>query len=97
MAFDKIIHEQSRLKILTCLAGSDQKKTGFTELQTRLNLSSGNLSVQLKKLNETGYVAIKKSFKDNKPYTTVSISRKGLTALEAYVDEMEGLIKGLKK
>ncbi len=97
MGLDKIIHEQSRLKILTLLAGSDQKETGFTELQTRLELSSGNLSVQLKKLSEAGYVAIKKSFKDNKPYTGVSISRKGLAALEGYVDEMEGPIRELRK
>jgi len=97
MGLNKIIHEQSRLKILTLLAGSDQKETGFTELQTSLELSSGNLSVQLKKLSEAGYIAIKKSFKDNKPFTTVSLTRSGHTALEKYIDEIEGLIQSLRK
>jgi len=95
--FDKIIHERARLLILTHLASHEKRAVSFNELQDRLGLTSGNLSVQLKKLSQVGYVDIKKTFKDNKPYTTVSITSKGTLALHDYLDEMEGLIKALRK
>jgi hypothetical protein len=46
--------------------------------------------------NEAGYVKISETFKDNKPYTTVSITRGGTKALNNYLDEMENLIKALR-
>lgn len=94
---DRIIHERSRLHILTYLAGNDEKEVGFNELQDRLNLTSGNLSIQLKKLNEASYVKIKKIFRNNKPYTTVILTAKGRIALEEYIDEMDDLIHSLRK
>lgn len=97
MALDKIIHEQSRLKILTFLAGRKEDNVSFNELQDKLGFSSGNLSVQLKKLDEAGYVTIEKTFKDNKPYTTACITKKGREALQSYILEMEQIIRFLKK
>jgi len=96
-AIDKIIHERSRLLILTHLASNEKREISFNALQEKLGFTSGNLSVQLKKLRQAGYVDIKKTFKDNKPYTTVSITMEGIKALNYYLDEMEGLIKGLRK
>ena len=94
---DRIIHERARLLILTHLASREQKEISFNELLDSLGLTSGNLSVQLRKLKEAGYVNIYKTFKDNKPYTTVSITPRGTEALTNYLDEMEGLIKALRK
>jgi DNA-binding PadR family transcriptional regulator len=51
----------------------------------------------LKKLKEVEYLAISKTSKDNKPYTTVAITPQGLTALNRYVEEMEEIIKSLRK
>ncbi len=94
---DKIIHERARLRIVTYLASESSRETSFTELQERLEFSSGNLSIQLKKLKEAGYVDINKTFKDNKPFTTVILTPSGSEALLAYVDEMEKIIGALKQ
>lgn len=93
---DKIIHERARLLILTHLASMDKKEISFNALQEKLGFTSGNLSIQLKKLQAVDYVKISKTFKENKPHTTVSITIKGTKALNAYLDEMEGLIKDLR-
>jgi DNA-binding MarR family transcriptional regulator len=94
---NKIIHERARLMILTYLASNEKKEISFNEIQQRLDFSSGNLSVQLRNLQQASYVDIQKTFKDNKPYTTVSITHQGSDALSKYVAEMEGIIKTLKK
>ena len=94
---NKIIHERARLLILTCLASNEKKKVSFNELQKSLGFTSGNLSVQLRKLKQADYVDIHKTFKEYKPHTTVSITSKGYNALNSYVAEMEGIIKALKK
>ncbi len=93
---NKIIHERTRLKILTLLAASGKSQVSFNEILTQLALTSGNLSVQLKKLQSVGYVKIHKTFKDNKPFTTIEMTVKGLDALKKYVNEMESLLSGLK-
>ncbi len=96
-ALDKIIHERARLLILTYLMSNQKKEISFNELQEQLQFTSGNLSIQLKKLKEAEYVEIHKTFKDNKPYTTILITPQGSKALTAYIDEMEALIQTLKK
>jgi DNA-binding MarR family transcriptional regulator len=93
---DKIIHERTRLKILTLLAASGIECISFNDIQQQLDFTSGNLSVQLKKLSNAGYVEISKTFKDNKPFTTVSLTIAGSSALKTYVSEMEALLSGLK-
>jgi DNA-binding HxlR family transcriptional regulator len=94
---DKVIHERARLLILTYLASSDVKAVAFSVLRDSLDFSAGNLSIQLKTLEEAGYIAITKEFKDNKPLTRASITPKGSTALKRYIGEMDSLIKGLRK
>ena len=95
-ALNKIIHERARLLILTFLASNEKKEISFNEILDNLQFSSGNLSVQLRKLGQAGYVRIHKTFKDNKPYTTISITHQGAEALKQYVAEMEEIIKTLK-
>lgn len=95
-SINKIIHERVRLLILTYLAGSDKQEINFNELQTSLELTSGNLSVQLRKLKEAGYLEIEKTFRDNKPYTTIFITPEGRKALNQYIEEMESIIGTLR-
>jgi DNA-binding HxlR family transcriptional regulator len=94
---NKIIHERARLMIVAYLASSEKKEISFNDLQKSLGFTSGNLSVQLRKLEQADYVDIRKTFKENKPYTTISITPRGSDALNSYVTEMEGIIKALKK
>lgn len=94
---DKLIHERARLLILTHLASNEDIESSFNDLQSKLNFSSGNLSVQLRRLADADYVKIHKTFKDNKPYTTVVITTTGAKALSAYLEEMEKIISSLKK
>lgn len=93
---NKIIHERSRLLILTHLATYRDIEVSFNDIRRKLNLTPGNLSIQLKNLSEAEYINISKSFRDNKPHTTVSITMKGIKALNSYLEEMEDLIKGLR-
>jgi DNA-binding MarR family transcriptional regulator len=94
---DKIIHEHSRLQIVTYLAAGSQKSVSFNELKERLGFSAGNLSVQLRRLEEAGYLQITKTFQDRKPLTTVSITPDGLGALQAYIQELEQIVERMKE
>ncbi len=96
VASDKIVHERSRLLILTYLASADEPAVKFTELKNKLDMTAGNLSVQLKTLRKAGYVSIRKQFKDDKPLTTASVTPEGRKALEAYVTAMERIIATFK-
>jgi DNA-binding MarR family transcriptional regulator len=87
---DDVIHGRVRLGIMVYLADADA--ADFTELKTALEATQGNLSVHLKKLEDAGYVAIAKSFRDNKPLTRVSITAEGRRAFAAYLDAIAGLI-----
>jgi DNA-binding PadR family transcriptional regulator len=62
-----------------------------------VSMNYGNLSVQLRRLQQADYIDIQKAFKDNKPHTTVSITHQGTDALNRYVAEMEDIIKTLRK
>jgi DNA-binding MarR family transcriptional regulator len=89
---DEVIHGRLRLGIMVYLA--DVEAADFTELKTVLEATQGNLSVHLKKLEEAGYVAIAKSFVNNKPLTRASITPAGRTAFAAYLEALGGLIGG---
>ena len=89
---DEVIHGRMRLGIMVYLA--DVETAEFTELKTVLEATQGNLSVHLKKLEEAGYVAITKSFVNNKPLTRIAITDKGRVAFAAYLDALGGLIGG---
>jgi DNA-binding MarR family transcriptional regulator len=93
---DKVIHERSRLMILTFLASSGRGEASFTEIRDELGLSAGNLSVQLRTLEDAGYVGVDKSFVDNKSRTGVSLTSEGHKALSAYLDGLELIVSSLK-
>ena len=87
---DEVIHGRMRLGIMVYLA--DVETADFTELKTVLEATQGNLSVHLKKLDEAGYVAIDKSFQNNKPLTRVTLTPSGRKAFAAYLEALGGLI-----
>ena len=88
---DEIIHSRIRLAILAVLATVDE--IDFISLMKEVNTTKGNLSVHLTKLEEKGYVKIKKQFVDKKPLTTCSVSKAGLTALKEYLEMVEEITK----
>jgi DNA-binding transcriptional ArsR family regulator len=86
-----VIHERARLGIMSVLAA--RSTLTFAELKALLDLTDGNLSVHLRLLEETGYVAIEKKFVDRRPQTSVRISKKGRLAFEHYVEVLEEIVK----
>jgi DNA-binding MarR family transcriptional regulator len=64
----------------------------FTYLKDRTQATAGNLSVQIDKLSEAGYITVEKSFRGKRPLTTCKITRKGLRAFETYVDALKQYI-----
>lgn len=93
---DRAIHEPARLQIVSYLAASG-RPAAFTELKEKLNLTAGNLSVQLKRLEEAGYIAIAKSIRDRKPLTRVTLTRPGMAALQQYLEQLEEMIGRVKR
>ena len=80
---DPILHSQVRLAIMSILIGLESAEFSF--LLENTNTTKGNLSFQLSRLKEAGYIRIKKSFRGNYPLTTCKIPPKGITAYEKYV------------
>ncbi len=95
--FDKIIHERVRLSILAYLSSSSAAAVSFTKVKEDLDLTSGNLSIQLRNLEEAGYVKIAKSFVENKSNTAIHLTVRGSQALAEYLSEMEMLIQTLRR
>jgi len=94
---NKIIHEKSKLQILIYLSTSKEKKVKFNDLKESLNFTSGNLSIQLKKLESYDLIKIDKKIVKNKTLTTCYITKQGLESLEDYLNYMEELIKNFKE
>ena len=84
---DPILHSQLRLAVVSLLLGV--KEAEFTFLKEKTNATAGNLSVQINKLKEAGYIDVNKQFKDNYPQTTCKITRKGIDAFDEYVKNLQ--------
>ena len=92
---DKVIHEKSRMAIMSMLAASPDMS--FTELRDALNMTDGNLTTHIRTLQKTGYVAVAKSFQNNRPLTTCRLTEDGKTAFAGYVSLLEGIVKAARK
>jgi predicted transcriptional regulator len=84
---DPILHSQLRLAVMSLLISV--KEADFTFIKEKTNSTAGNLSVQVQKLKEVGYLDVAKQFKDNYPLTTCKITAKGIEAFEAYVRALQ--------
>jgi DNA-binding MarR family transcriptional regulator len=87
---DPVLHSQLRLAIISLLVSLEEAE--FNYLKEKTGATSGNLSVQLDKLKQAGYIEVKKSFRNNYPLTTCSITPKGIEAFEAYVKALKTYI-----
>ncbi|MCF8224153.1 MAG: transcriptional regulator [Bacteroidales bacterium] len=87
---DPILHSQLRLSIVSILMSVQEANYKFIKDETKA--TSGNLSIQIKKLQEAGYIKVKKSFKNNYPNTSLSITRKGIEAFDNYVKNLKNYL-----
>ncbi len=88
---DPLLHSQLRLGVMSLLLSVES--ADFTWLKEKTNSTAGNLSVQLDKLSDAGYISIEKSFKGKKPLTTCRITKKGIKAFEEYVNTLKDYIR----
>ena len=84
---DPILHSQLRLSIVSILMTVEEAE--FTFIKETTGAAAGNISIQIKKLQEAGYVKVEKTFKNNYPNTTVSLTDKGIKAFEDYVNDLK--------
>jgi DNA-binding transcriptional ArsR family regulator len=87
---DPVLHSQLRLAVISLLIGV--KEAEFTFLKEKTGATAGNLSVQLQKLREAGYIDIIKQFKDNYPQTICKITTAGIKAFDLYVKNLQSYL-----
>ncbi|MDR0348070.1 MAG: transcriptional regulator [Tannerella sp.] len=87
---DPLLHSQLRLAVMSLLISVEE--ADFAYLKTETNATSGNLSVQIDKLNEAGYIEVKKTFQGKMPRTLCKITPKGIDAFGVYVHNLQSYI-----
>lgn len=87
---DRVIHEPARLKIMSVLSVAE--RADFTYLLNATGLTRGNLSVQLTRLEEAGYIEIEKSFVGKTPRTTAQMTKAGKKAFAAYREYLQRVL-----
>ena len=87
---DPILHSQLRLAVMSLLISV--KEAEFTFIREKTNSTAGNLSVQIQKLKDAGYIDVIKQFKDNYPQTTCKITKPGIKAFEEYVTNLRSYL-----
>ncbi len=92
---DPILHSQLRLAVMSLLI--TVKEAEFTYIKEKTNATAGNLSVQVQKLKDAGYIEVTKEFKDNYPNTTCKITKKGIAVFEIYVKTLQEYLNVQKK
>ncbi len=85
-----IIHSELRLSVMSLLLGVE--KADFTWLRQQTDATSGNMSVQIEKLREAGYIKVKKTYRGKMPCTICSITQKGRDAFAEYVEALKSYI-----
>ena len=92
---DPLLHSELRLAVMSLLISADEAEFPYIKEQT--GATAGNLSVQVDKLSEAGYIDVEKTFKGKRPCTICRISRKGHQAFETYVKALKSYLKIPKK
>ena len=91
LQLDRVIHEKGRLAIMSMLAATPE--LSFTEMRDALNMTDGNLTTHIRTLQESGYVSVTKSFQNNRPHTTCSLTPAGQKAFTNYINLLEQIIQ----
>jgi DNA-binding MarR family transcriptional regulator len=87
---DPLIHSPLRLAIISMLMASE--KVEFTHIVEETKAAAGNISIQIKNLEDAGYIKVEKTFRNNYPKTLLSITDKGVKAFEVYVNNLKKYI-----
>lgn len=88
-----LLHSQLRLAVMSILLSVEEAE--FVYLKEQTQATAGNLSVQLDKLSEAGYIEVEKSFVGKKPRTVCRMTSKGREAMAEYVEALRGYLSGL--
>ena len=91
LQLDRVIHEKGRLAIMSMLAASPD--LSFTELRDALEMTDGNLTTHIRTLQEAGYISVSKSYKQNRPLTTCSLTAGGKKVFANYVNLLEQIVR----
>ena len=91
LQLDRVIHEKGRLAIMSMLAASPE--LSFTELRDALEMTDGNLTTHIKALQQEGYISVAKSFQNNRPLTTCSLTAAGRKAFAEYIGLLEKIVR----
>ena len=91
LQLDRVIHEKGRLAIMSMLAAAPE--LSFTEMRDALSMTDGNLTTHIRTLQEAGYVSVTKSFQNNRPLTTCSMTSAGKKAFTNYINLLESIIQ----
>lgn len=91
---DPLLHSQLRLAIVSILISVVEAE--FTFLKEKTDSTAGNLSVQLEKLSNEGYISIEKTFRNKRPLTTCRITQKGILQFDNYVKAIQAYIQPQK-
>ncbi|KZN24399.1 MULTISPECIES: transcriptional regulator [unclassified Haladaptatus] len=93
MNFDKLVHQPTRLQLFAHLYAHGE--VSFNDLREALDVTEGNLSSHLGRMEDAGAVEVKKEFVDKKPRTTYRLTDEGRELFEEHVETLEALIDGL--
>jgi DNA-binding MarR family transcriptional regulator len=91
LQLDRVIHEKGRMAIMSMLAATPE--LSFTEMRDTLGMTDGNLTTHIRTLQEAGYVSVTKSFRNNRPLTTCSLTSGGKKAFTNYINLLETIIR----
>jgi DNA-binding MarR family transcriptional regulator len=84
---DPILHSQLRLAVISLLISAEVAE--FTFIRDQTGATAGNLSIQITKLKDAGYIEVKKSFRNNYPQTLCSITKLGKEKFTEYVNSLK--------
>ena len=90
-----LIHQPTRLRIMAALVSLNEgEKADFRFLRELLELTDGNLSVHLQRLEEAGYTTVEKTYVKRRPKTWIWATAGGRAAFAAHVDALEAIVRG---
>ncbi len=88
---DDVIHSRIRTAIIAVLISYEEVE--FRYLKEKTNATDGNLSIHLKKLEDAGYLTVKKKFVKRKPVSKYKITNKGRKAFDNYIKKLENIVR----
>lgn len=91
---DRMVHEPARLMVMASLYVVES--ADYTYLMRQADITWGNLSAHVSKLEEAGYIEIEKTYQGKRPYTLLRMSPQGREAFKKYVKKMKNIMDNLE-